>query len=72
MLAIDISDDGRYVLYRIMDVEDGEQLPTPFAVLDRQTGDHELVSIMRTAHPSSSWAKRCCRPTAAPWPSRVE
>ncbi len=49
--AIDISDDGRYVLYQVMDMEDGQQLPTPFGVLDLTTGAHELVSIMPDGSP---------------------
>ncbi|MFC6285847.1 Ig-like domain-containing protein [Nocardioides sp. GCM10027113] len=39
----DISDDGRYVLY---EVRDRAPRAFPFAVLDRQTGEHEVVSVM--------------------------
>jgi hypothetical protein len=42
---IDVSNDGRYVMYQVTDHEDGDTLPTPFGVLDRWTGETELVSI---------------------------
>ena len=42
---VDASADGRYVMYKVTDHEDGHQLPTPYGVLDRQTGTSTIVSV---------------------------
>jgi hypothetical protein len=42
---LDVSDDGRYVLYAVTDHEDGHALPVPYGVLDRQTGTSTIVSV---------------------------
>ena len=49
--GVDISDDGRYLLYRVVDTEDQQSLPTPFGVLDLTTGEHEPVSILPDGTP---------------------
>lgn len=49
--AVDISDDGRYVLYQSVDTEDGQSLPTPFGVLDTTTGEHEPATVMTDGSP---------------------
>ncbi|MGE3590434.1 MAG: Ig-like domain-containing protein, partial [Ilumatobacteraceae bacterium] len=43
--AVDVSDDGRLLLYRVTDNEGEFSMPTPLGVLDLQTGAHEIVSI---------------------------